>query len=99
MRRRGIETAKYAKGAKKVMANQAKQSEREVAVRSEYVELCDLLKFENLAQSGGEAKVVIAEGLVTVNGEPETRKRKKLRPGDVVTFKGRTLRLVGGQAG
>lgn len=81
------------------MANKANQSEREVAVRGEYVELCDLLKFENLTQSGGEAKVAIAEGLVSVNGEPETRKRKKLRPGDVVTFKGQTLRLVGGQAG
>lgn len=81
------------------MANKANQSEREVAVRGEYVELCDLLKFENLTQSGGEAKVAIAEGLVSVNGEPETRKRKKLRPGDTVAFKGQTLRLVGGQAG
>lgn len=68
-------------------------------VRGEYVELCDLLKFENLTQSGGEAKVAIAEGLVSVNGELETRKRKKLRPGDVVTFKGQTLRMVSGQAG
>lgn len=76
----------------------AKQCVREVVVCGEYVELCDLLKFENLTQSGGEAKVVIAEGLVSVNGEPETRKRKKLRPGDVVTFKGQTLRLVGGAA-
>lgn len=81
------------------MANKTSQSERDVAVRGEYVELCDLLKFENLTQSGGEAKVVIAEGLVTVNGEPETRKRKKLRPGDVVAFKGQTLRLTGGMAG
>ena len=81
------------------MANKANQSERDVAVRGEYVELCDLLKFENLTQSGGEAKTVIVEGLVSVNGEPETRKRKKLRPGDVVTFKGQTLRMVSGQVG
>lgn len=76
------------------MANKTNQPEREVVVRGENVELCDLLKFENLTQSGGEAKTVIAEGLVTVNGEPETRKRKKLRPGDVVAFKGQTLRLT-----
>ncbi len=76
------------------MSNQAKQAVRDVVVRGEYVELCDVLKFEGLVASGGEAKCVIAEGLVTVNGEPETRKRKKLRPGDGVTFKGCSLRLV-----
>lgn len=80
------------------MAKQSNPSPRDVAVRGEYVELCDLLKVESLTQSGGEAKAVIAEGLVSVNGEPETRKRKKLRPGDTVTFKGQTLRMVGGQA-
>ena len=80
------------------MANQASQSEREVAVRGEYVELCDLLKVENLTQSGGEAKAVIADGQVLVNGEVETRKRRKLRPGDVATFNGQTLRLVSGGA-
>lgn len=76
------------------MAKKAKQAEREVLVRGEYVELCDLLKFENLAQSGGEAKAVITEGLVTVNGETETRKRKKIRIGDVVACAGQTLRMV-----
>lgn len=67
---------------------------REVAIKTEIVDLCDLLKFENLAQSGGEAKFVIAEGRVRVNGEIETRKRKKLRVGDVVEYAGHTLRLV-----
>lgn len=75
-----------------------KTTERVVAVRGDYVELCDLLKFESLTQSGGEAKAAIAEGLVTVNGEPETRKRKKLRAGDVVAFKGQTLRLAASPA-
>jgi ribosome-associated protein len=59
------------------------------------VELCNLLKLESLTQSGGEAKFVIAEGHVRVNGEVETRKRKKVRAGDVVEYAGQALRLVG----
>jgi ribosome-associated protein len=62
---------------------------------TEFVALCDLLKVENLAQSGGEAKFLIAEGRVRVNGEIETRKRKKLRANDVVNYAGQTLKLVG----
>lgn len=67
---------------------------REVVMKTEVVELCDLLKFENLTQSGGEAKLVIGEGHVWVNNEIESRKRKKLRAGDVVTYAGQTLKLV-----
>lgn len=48
------------------------------------VELYKVLKFENLAASGGEAKHIIADGLVRVNGQVETRKRKKISPGDVI---------------
>lgn len=68
---------------------------REVTVEAEFVELCNLLKLESLTQSGGEAKFVIAEGHVRVNGEVETRKRKKVRAGDVVEYAGQALRLVG----
>ena len=68
---------------------------REVVMDTEVVALCDLLKVENLAQSGGEAKFMIAEGRVRVNGEVETRKRKKLRANDVVNCAGQTLKLVG----
>ncbi len=67
---------------------------REVVIKTEIVDLCDLLKFANLAQSGGDAKLVIAAGRVRVNGELETRKRKKLRAGDVVEYAGQTLRLA-----
>jgi len=77
------------------MTNQAHQTCRAVTLKAEVVELCDLLKFENLAQSGGEAKFFIAEGRVRVNGEVETRKRKKLHAGDVVEYAGQALRLVG----
>ncbi len=55
-----------------------------VLVNKTPVELYKILKFENLAASGGEAKYLIADGLVRVNGEVETRKRKKIYPGDTI---------------
>jgi ribosome-associated protein len=57
-----------------------------IGIYREPVELYKLLKFEGLASSGGEAKTVIAEGLVMVNGEVETRKRRKIMAGDIVEF-------------
>ncbi len=62
-----------------------------VIVRETPIELCQFLKFGGLAGTGGEAKQRIAEGEVLVNGVVETRKRKKLGPGDTVTLDGRTL--------
>jgi len=59
-----------------------------IEINREPAELYKLLKFEGLTSSGGEAKSVIAEGLVKVNGEVETRKRKKIVAGDVVEFAG-----------
>ena len=53
---------------------------------TETIDLFKLLKAMNLVASGGEAKMVIAEGMVALNGETETRKRKKVSVGDVVTF-------------
>ena len=55
-------------------------------LESEFVELYKILKFEGLADSGGSAKQIIADGLVSVNGEVETRKRKKIRAGDQIDF-------------
>ncbi|MCG8686105.1 MAG: RNA-binding S4 domain-containing protein [Desulfobacterales bacterium] len=55
------------------------------------VELYKIIKFENLAASGGEAKYLIAEGFVAVNGEIETRKRKKIYPGDTIEVHGISL--------
>lgn len=52
----------------------------------EPVELFKILKFEGLVASGGEAKSVIAEGLVKINGEIETRKRKQIVSGDIIEF-------------
>ncbi len=52
----------------------------------DFITLQNLLKAENIVATGGEAKYVITDGLVQVNGEPECRRGRKLRSGDVVTF-------------
>jgi ribosome-associated protein len=57
------------------------------------VELHKILKFENLAASGGEAKHMIAEGRVKLNGRIETRKQKKIYPGDVIEAEGCRLEM------
>jgi ribosome-associated protein len=51
-----------------------------------HVELCDLLKLEGWSDSGAQAKAMIAEGLIKVDGEVETRKRCKVVAGQTVTF-------------
>jgi ribosome-associated protein len=66
---------------------------RTVTISIEPVELYKLLKFESMVSSGGEAKYVIAEGLVLVNGEVETRKRKKIVSGDIVEFGNEQIRI------
>lgn len=63
-------------------------------LRDEYITLQSLLKAENLVASGGEAKYLIADGLVTVNGSAETRRGKKLRAGDVVEFDGNQITVT-----
>jgi ribosome-associated protein len=67
---------------------------REVTINSEPVELYKILKFEGLADSGGEAKAVIDTGHVKVNGEVETRKRRKIVAGDLIEYKNNKLRIV-----
>ena len=53
-----------------------------------------LLKLENMVESGGAAKFVVAEGLVRVNGAMETRKRKKIMSGDIVEFEGEKIQVT-----
>ena len=62
-----------------------------ISITTEYIKLEALLKLANLVGSGGEAKVLIQEGQVSVNGDVCTMRGKKLRPGDRVTFQGREL--------
>ena len=66
---------------------------REVEILKEPIELCKILKFESMVSSGGEAKSVIAEGQVLVNGKIETRKRKKIVSGDIVEFEKEKIRI------
>ncbi len=57
-----------------------------IQIDTEYIKLDSLLKFAALVATGGEAKYVISEGMVEVNGEICTQRGKKLRPGDKVKF-------------
>ncbi len=66
---------------------------RKVEILKEPIELCKILKFESMVSSGGEAKSVIAEGQVLVNGKIETRKRKKIVSGDIVEFGKEKIRI------
>jgi len=65
---------------------------KEIEINKEPVELYKLLKFESILSSGGEAKHVISEGYVLLNGEVETRKRKKIVSGDVIEFNGESYK-------
>ena len=67
---------------------------RTVKITRQPVELYKILKFEGLVSSGGEAKMVIDEGYVLVNGEVETRKRKKIISGDIIEFGEDTIRIL-----
>ena len=66
------------------------------ALRGEYITLDALLKASGLVSSGGAAKILIAEGGVRVNGEPETRRGRKLRAGDEVRLGERLVRVQAG---
>ncbi len=67
---------------------------RQVILKNEPVELHKILKFEGMVSSGGVAKLAIESGDVMVNGEVETRKRKKIVAGDVIEFNGESIQMV-----
>lgn len=64
-----------------------------IRLRDEYIKLGQALKAAGLVESGVEAKEVITEGLVTVNGETDTRRGRKLYAGDMVLFNGEEIRI------
>lgn len=64
-----------------------------IRLRDEYIKLGQALKAAGLVGSGVEAKEVITEGLVTVNGETDTRRGRKLYAGDMVLFDGEEIRI------
>lgn len=65
-----------------------------IEITTEYIKLQDLLKFAAAVQTGGEGKVVIQEGGVTVNGEVCTMRGRKIRPGDDVCFDGQHYAVI-----
>ena len=65
-----------------------------ITIETEYIKLDSLLKFTAVVVTGGEAKYVISEGMVSVNGEVCTMRGKKLRPGDKVSFQGLDFEVV-----
>ncbi len=66
----------------------------EFKLKGEYIELIKLLKICEVAQTGGHGKILITEGEVLLNGEVETRKRKKVYLGDVVEVEGIEIVVV-----
>ena len=71
---------------------------RDLPIRGESIRLGQALKLSGLAESGGEARAVVEDGAVTVNGEVEMRRGRQLHPGDVVEVAGEELRLVAAQS-
>ena len=66
----------------------------EIKIRTEFIKLQDLLKFAGAVGTGGDAKLIIQEGRVSVNGEPCTMRGKKLRPGDRAVIDSETELVV-----
>lgn len=66
----------------------------EIKIRTEFIKLQDLLKFAGAVETGGDAKLIIQEGRVSVNGEPCTMRGKKLRPGDRAVIDNETELVV-----
>lgn len=67
----------------------------EIKLRDEFIKLGQAIKAANLVESGAEAKEVIQEGYVKVNGEVCTQRGKKLVEGDIVSFEGNEIKIVG----
>jgi ribosome-associated protein len=66
---------------------------REVTTRGGTIRLGQLLKLADLVDTGADAKPLLLEGAVLVNGEPETRRGRQLAPGDIVTVGDETVRV------
>lgn len=70
------------------------ESYLEIQLDQQPIELCKLLKIADLVAGGGEAKVVISEGYVLLNGEVEYQKRKKVYHNDIVEFNGEVIQVI-----
>ena len=70
----------------------------EFKLRGEFVALCDLLKLTGIADSGGQGKRMIANGEVSVDGQPESRKTAKIRANQIVQCLGQRVRVVAAES-
>ena len=68
---------------------------KEVKIKDEFIKLGQAMKLAGMVGSGVEAKIVITEGQVEVNGEVECHRGKKLHDGDIVSFDGEMIKIVG----
>ncbi|WP_438480328.1 RNA-binding S4 domain-containing protein [Oleiharenicola lentus] len=75
------------------MTEPAASKPRVVAIRTDTIELAQLLKLAGMIDTGGAAKAVIQAGEVQLNGAPETQRGKKIRTGDLVTYNGETIHV------
>jgi ribosome-associated protein len=66
----------------------------EFVINTEYIELCNLLKLVDLADSGGRGKAMVAEGLVKVDGELELRKTAKIKAGQIIECEGKRILIT-----
>ena len=66
----------------------------EIKIRDEFIKLGQLLKLADLGQDGVEAKYVISDGLVKVNGEVDERRGRKVYEGDVVSYDGKEIKVI-----
>ena len=65
-----------------------------ITITTEFIKLQDLMKFADLAGSGGEAKMLIQDGQVLVNGEPCLQRGRKIRPGNIVTYQNKNYSVT-----
>lgn len=65
-----------------------------IKLRDEFIKLGQALKAANLVEDGVEAKYVIQDGEVLVNGKPDTRRGRKLYDGDVISYQGEEIKIV-----
>ncbi|MCC0633351.1 MULTISPECIES: S4 domain-containing protein YaaA [Clostridioides] len=66
----------------------------EITIESDYIKLDQFLKLAEIASTGGHAKFLIQEGLVTVNDEIELRRGKKIKSGDIVEIEGTKIKVL-----
>ena len=68
----------------------------EIEIRGEVIRLGQLLKLADVADSGADAKALLADGAIKVNGEAETRRGRQIHAGDTVAVPGRSFRVTAG---